>query len=78
MNKWNVIDYDYRDRLPKDDCEIWITRVACFCEPWVQKVNYYAENNDIEWDGTVAWMVVTNDIEPEPCKHFYMTVQSAR
>mgnify|MGYP006923754507 CR=1 FL=1 len=29
MNRWVLIDYDFRDKLPKEDCEIWITRV-CF------------------------------------------------
>ena len=79
MSEWNKIDCNYREKLPKEDCEIWITRVACFTEePWVQKVNYYAENGYIEWDGTVAWMIATDENKPEPCKHFYMTVQSAR
>lgn len=31
MNRWVLIDYDFRDKLPKEDCEIWITRV-CFTD----------------------------------------------
>lgn len=54
--------YEYKDQLPKKDCMIWITRVFCTGERWVQKVEYYA-GEDIDWDGTLAWMP---DCEKEP------------
>ena len=37
MNRWILIDYDFRDKLPKEDCEIWITRVCFTGERWVQR-----------------------------------------
>lgn len=43
MNRWVLIDYDFRDKLPKEDCEIWITRVCFTGERWVQKVDFYAD-----------------------------------
>lgn len=54
--EWILIDSDFRRKLPKEDCEIWITRVCCFHERWVQKVDYFASTRNIEWDGTIAWM----------------------
>ncbi len=56
--------YEYKDQLPKEDCMIWITRVFCTGERWVQKVEYYAGEN-IDWDGTLAWMPDCED-KPEP------------
>lgn len=77
-NEWNVIrDYDYKEQLPKEDCMIWITRVFCTGERWVQKVNYYAGEN-IECGGTLAWME-DREIEPEPYMgDDAMTVQNVR
>lgn len=80
MQEWILIDYDFRDKLPKEDCEIWITRICCFGDRWVQKVDFYAEDKDIIWDGTIAWMVAhENDVPPEPCKELcVMTIQNVR
>mgnify|MGYP000481275830 CR=1 FL=1 len=50
MNRWVLIDYDFRDKLPKEDCEIWITRVCITGKRWVQKVDFYADAQDIEYD----------------------------
>lgn len=67
-DKWILIDRNYKEKLPKEDCDIWITRVMYTGERWVQKVSYYSAAQDIEWDGTIAWMVAQkDDVEPEPC-----------
>lgn len=40
MRKWTSIDWNFRDKLPKEDCEIWITRIMFTGERWVQKVEH--------------------------------------
>lgn len=68
VDKWNLIDEDYKEKLPKEDCDIWITRVMYTGERRVQKVSYCSTAQDIEWDGTIAWMVAQkDDTEPKPC-----------
>lgn len=58
MKEWNLIDWDIEEKLPKEDCQIWITRTCYDGSRWVQKVDYYVDNEDIiEWDGTLAWML---------------------
>lgn len=80
MKDWILIDYDFREKLPKNDCEIWITRTCFTGERWVQKEDYYADTQDIEWDGTIAFMIAKEgDMEPEPCREkCVMTIQNAR
>lgn len=80
MGDWVLIDYDYKEKLPKADCEIWITRVCFAGERWVQKVSFYADGQDIDWDGTIAWMVAEKDEDkPEACDEIYTrTIQSVR
>ena len=79
MGKWIIIDFNFREKLPKTDCEIWITRVLYTVERWVQKVNFYADTEDIEWDGTIAWMIAENDEKPEPCSDLHtITIQNVR
>lgn len=80
MKEWIKIDENYKNNLPKEDCEIWITRVSGFCDSWVQKVHYYAETLDIEWDGTIAFMVAEDkDKEPTPYSdRFAMAIQNYR
>ena len=80
MKDWILIDYNYREKLPKNDCKIWITRTWYTGERMVQKVDYHAELRDIEWDGTIAWMKADeNNVEPVPCKErLVMTIQWAR
>ena len=63
MNEWILIDSDFRSKLPKEDCEIWIKRTCCWRDRWVQKVDYYARTRNIEWDGTIAWMKVNGNEE---------------
>lgn len=76
---WIIIDKYYRNKLPKEDCKLWITRVSCFSDRWVQKIDYYAENNDIEWDGTIAFMIAIDDNMPNPCDDkFAMAIQNYR
>ena len=78
--EWILIDYDFRDKLPQEDCEIWITRTCFTEERWVQKVDFYADTQDIEWDGTIAFMIAEDgDSEPEPCTETYtITIQNVR
>ncbi len=80
MKDWVLIDYDFREKLPKNDCEVWITRICFTGERWVQKVNFYADTKDIKWDGTIAFMIAEeNDTEPSPCTEKYiMTIQNVR
>lgn len=80
MKDWVLIDCDFREKLPKNDCEIWITRICFTGERWVQKVNFYADTKDIEWDGTIAFMIAKeNDIEPSPYTgNYIMTIQDVR
>ena len=80
MKDWILIDYDFRENLPKNDCEIWITRTCFTGKRWVQKENYYADTQDIEWDGTIAFMIAEEgDIEPEPYgEEFLVTIQNVR
>lgn len=80
MKEWILIDYDFREKLPEEDCEIWITRVMYTGERWVQKVDFYAEDEDIEWDGTIAWMVAEEgEDKPEPCEEIcVITIQNVR
>ena len=65
---WIAIDEDYRELLPKEDCELWITRVFFNGSRFVQKIDfYYSETNqDIEYDGTIAWKKVINSNEDKP------------
>lgn len=74
MKEWNLIDYDIAEKLPKEDCEIWITRTCFDGSRWVQKVDFYAgEEEIIGWDGTLAWMIVNdNDEKPEPYQGEYL------
>lgn len=74
MKEWNLIDFDIREKLPKEDCEIWITRTCCDGSRWVQKVDFYADNKEIiEWDGTLAWMAANKkDEKPEPYHGNYL------
>ena len=74
MKEWNLIDYDIIENLPKEDCEIWITRTCFDGRRWVQKVHFYTDNEDIiEWDGTLAWMVASEEDEfPKPYEGEYM------
>ena len=80
MKEWTLIDYDFRDKLPKEDCKIWITRTMCTGERWVQKVDFYADTKDIEWDGTIAWMIAKdNEDKPDPCDTNYgIAIQNVR
>lgn len=52
--------------MPKVDCEIWIARGSCFGDGWIQKVDYYADNEYIEWAGTYAYQRVEEGKVPEP------------
>ena len=67
------IDYNIKENLPKEDCEIWITRTCFDGSRWVQKVDFYTDNEEIiEWDGTLAWMVASDEDEkPEPYQGEY-------
>lgn len=68
--EWTLIDYNFRDKLPKENCKLWITRTMCTGERWVQKIDFYAGDKDIIWDGTIAWMIAEdNEKEPEPCSN---------
>ena len=80
MKEWILINYDFREKLPKQDCKIWITRIDFTGDRWVQKVEFYADTEDIEWDGTIAWMIAEeNDSEPIPCvERLVKTIQSVR
>lgn len=80
MGKWILIDGNYKEKLPKEDCEIWITRVLYTGERWVQKVPFYSMAQDIEWDGTIAWMIAGKDeVQPEPCSEIHViTIQMFR
>lgn len=81
MKDWILIDYNIADRLPKEDCEIWITRTCFDGSRWVQKVDFYADDEEIiEWDGTIAWMLAEeNDEEPSPCEELcVMCIQDVR
>lgn len=81
MDNWNKIqDYDYKEKLPRENCEIWITRTMFDGSRWVQKVDFYAGKEDgIGWDGTLAWMLCSEYPEkPEPymgddcfCEQFF-------
>lgn len=78
IGRWVKIQgYEYKDHLPKEDCAMWITRATYTGERWVQKIEYYA-GEDIEYDGTLAWMPDCKN-KPDP----YMgcdaiTVQNVR
>ncbi|MGR5693161.1 hypothetical protein ACP5WN_25380, partial [Enterocloster clostridioformis] len=58
---WVLIRSDYRNYLPKEDCDIWLTRTDETGDRWMQIVEYRAAEHDIMWDGTIAWMPVTKD-----------------
>ena len=74
MKEWNLIDWDIEEKLPKKDCKIWITRTCFDGSRWVQKVDYYVDNEDIiEWDGTLAWMLYEEGDEvPKPYDGEYL------
>ena len=80
IKEWILIDSNFVEKLPKSDCEIWITRTCFTGERWVQKVDFYADTQDIEWDGTIAFMIVEeNDEEPDPYTGNYITnIQNVR
>lgn len=43
------------------------------------KIDYYAEDNDIEWDGTIAFMIAIDDNMPNPCDdNFAVDIQNYR
>ena len=45
----------------------------------MQKVDFYADMKDIEYDGTIAWMIVENDVMPKPCNARHtMVIQAVR
>ncbi|MDE5909845.1 MAG: hypothetical protein K2H52_14040 [Lachnospiraceae bacterium] len=68
---------EYKNKLPREDCMIWITRTMFTGERWVQRVEYYAGEN-IEQDGTVAWMPDQEE-RPEPYTgHDVIAVQNVR
>jgi len=73
MNKWNkVIDYQSQI-MPKEDCEVWVTRMSsAFNQIWVQKISYYKDNGCFDWDGVVAWMP-NQEEKPVPydCSYYY-------
>ena len=77
MNRWVLIDYDFRDKLPKVDCVIWLTRVCFTGERWVQKVDFYADEQDIEYDGTIALMVADINVMPKSFNDRHTTVIQA-
>jgi len=55
---WNLIDYDIEDKLPKEDCEIWITRTCYDGSRWVQKVDFYVDDEEIiMWDSLYRWFL---------------------
>lgn len=64
MNKWIKVLDGIAIVMPDEDCEIWIARCGCG-KGWIQKVNYYVSNGYIDWDGTVAYQLVTEE-KPEP------------
>ena len=65
---WVLIRSDYRNYLPKEDCDIWLTRTDETGDRWMQIVEYRAAEHDIMWDGTIAWMPVTKyDALPTVC-----------
>lgn len=78
--EWILIDDNFREKLPKEDCEIWITRICFTGERWVQKVDFYEEDENIIWDGTIAWMVAEEgDEQPSPCdERCVITIQNVR
>lgn len=65
--EWNKIqDISYINNLPKEDCEIWITRERSDGHRWVQKIDYYINEGKISWHGVIAWMLYINgDTKPE-------------
>lgn len=78
--EWIPIDYDFKRKLPKQDCEIWITRVLYTGERFVQKVEYWSNEKDIEWDGTIAFMLASEEEDrPEPYnKPCFVAIQNVR
>lgn len=72
MDKWiRVIDH-MAEKMPEDDCLVWVTRVSSFNEVWVQTIEYYKEDNRFTWDGVVAWMPYQeNKPQPYDCSYYY-------
>lgn len=64
-NKWIEVSNGVADIMPSEDCEIWIARCDCFRNGWIQKVDYYADEESIGWDGTCAYQIVSGN-KPEP------------
>ena len=72
MKEWNLIDNDIANKLPKEDCKIWITRTCFDGSRWVQKVDFYVNDKEIiGWDGTLAWMLANDNEKPEPYQGEY-------
>ena len=76
MKEWNLIDYNIKNKLPKEDCKIWITRTCFDGSRWVQYVDFYVDDERIiMWDGTIAWMLDDDDDErPKPYEGDYSYV----
>ena len=65
MDKWIEVSNGIADIMPNEDCEIWIARCDCFGNGWIQKVDYYANEEYIGWDGTCAYQIVSEN-KPKP------------
>ncbi len=59
-----IQDSSYLQRMPKEDCMIWITRTMYTGRRWTQRIKHYA-GHDIMYDGTIAWMPDQEE-QPEP------------
>ena len=64
MNKWIRVNDGIAEIMPNEDCEIWIARSGCG-KGWIQKVNYHVNDGRINWDGTWAYQLVTEE-KPSP------------
>lgn len=66
QGKWIYVGCNHwADVMPTEDCEIWIARGGCG-KGWIQKVPYYAQNGQFDWDGIYAYQQVVGDEKPEP------------
>lgn len=65
MDKWIQVSNGVASVMPDKDCEIWIARCG-FGEGWIQKVEYHTGQGYIDWDGTVAYQLVTPGETPKP------------
>lgn len=61
---WIPVEENKAEIMPSETCEVWVTRGG-MGRVWVQKIDYFKEEEKFHWDGIKAWMPL-QEKEPKP------------